>query len=602
MPPARPASRGPKPRKARGEGMAVFDGLGVSPGIAIGPAYVHGVETLAIAECGVAPDQVEGELKRFRAGVEVSLKQLAKLKRKTAALPAEAAEELGHLLDAHTQMLSQSRLVRGVEKRIVENLLMPESAVRAEADAIAEAFEAMDDSYLAQRVQEVREVAGRLMRNLTQTPWGAFKNVPIGAIVVAEEITPADTAVMDPETIGGFATMIGGREGHTAIMARALGLPAVLGVPELVGAMKPGDVVILDGEAGRVIVRPTPATLAKYEKKRQEFEKAERRLARTAKLPAITKDSVPFTLLANLELPREVDLAVASGAAGVGLLRSEFLFMNRDDVPGEDEQFEQLAQIMRGMNGKPVTVRTLDVGGEKLASALGDLSPGPNPALGLRAIRLGLKRPELLDTQLAAILRAAALGPLRILVPMISTPDEMVAVREALAKAARRLVRKGVAIPDPLPPLGAMIEVPGAALAADALARVCDFFALGTNDLTMYTLAIDRGDEQVAHLYNPLHPAVLRLIQFTAEAALRNRIPVSICGEIAGDPRYTALLAGLGIRELSMSPTKIARVKSRVRALDLSAATQRARAVMDESDSARIAALVDGFNDSFGTD
>ena len=193
-------------------------------------------------------------------------------------------------------------------------------------------------------------------------------------------------------------------------------------------------------------------------------------------------------------------------------------------------------------------------------------------------------------------------GPLRILVPMISTPDEMVAVREALAKAARRLVRKGVAIPDPLPPLGAMIEVPGAALAADALARVCDFFALGTNDLTMYTLAIDRGDEQVAHLYNPLHPAVLRLIQFTAEAALRNRIPVSICGEIAGDPRYTALLAGLGIRELSMSPTKIARVKSRVRALDLSAATQRARAVMDESDAARIAELVDGFNDSFGTD
>jgi phosphoenolpyruvate-protein phosphotransferase (PTS system enzyme I) len=597
----RPAARGPKPRKARGEGMAVFDGLGVSPGIAIGPAYVHGVQAApAIAECGIAPDQVEGELKRFRAGLELSLKQLAKLKRKTAALPAEAAEELGHLLDAHTQMLSQSRLVRGAEKRIVENLVMAETAVRIEADAIAEAFEAMNDSYLAQRVQEVREVAGRLTRNLTHTPWGAFTNLPEDAVVVAEEITPADTAVMDPETIGGFATMIGGREGHTAIMARALGLPAVLGVAELLGAVRPGDLVIVDGEAGRVIVRPTPATLEKYEKKRFEFEKAERLLARLAKLPAITKDSVTFTLLANLELPREVDLARASGAAGVGLLRSEFLFMNRDDVPGEDEQFEQLAQIMRGMAGLPVTVRTLDVGGEKLASALGDLSPGPNPALGLRAIRLGLKRPELLETQLAAILRASALGPLRILVPMIATPEEMIAVRDHLGKVARRLVRKGVAIADPLPPLGAMIEVPGAALAADALARVCDFFALGTNDLTMYTLAIDRGDEQVAHLYNPLHPAVLRLIQFTAEAALRNRIPVSICGEIAGDPRYTALLAGLGIRELSMSPTKIARVKSRVRALDLAAATQRARAVMDESDAARIADLIDGFNESFG--
>lgn len=591
--------RAAKPRKGRGEGMASFDGLGVSPGIAIGPAYVHGVETPTIAECAIAPDQVEGEIKRFRAAVEVSLKQLAKLKRKTGALPPAAAEELGFLLDAHTQMLSQSRLVRGAERRIAENLAMAETAVRAETDAIAEAFEAMDDSYLAQRVQEVREVGGRLMRNLTQTPWGAFKNLPPDAIVVSEEITPADTAVMDPEKIGGFATAIGGAEGHTAIMARALGLPAVLGVAALVGAVRPGDTVIVDGGEGRVIVRPTPGALERYERKRLEFEKAERQLSRLTKLPSVSRDGASFTLMANLELPREVDQARAAGAAGVGLLRSEFLFMNRDDVPGEDEQFEQLATIVRGMEGKSVTVRTLDVGGEKLASALGDLSPGPNPALGLRAIRLSLKRPELLDAQLAAILRAGALGPVRVLVPMVATPDEMVAVRDAMGRAARRLVRKGVALADPLPPLGAMIEIPGAALAADALARVCDFFALGTNDLTMYTLAIDRGDEQVAHLYNPLHPAVLRLIQFTAEAALRNRIPVSICGEIAGDPRFTALLAGLGIRELSMSPIKIPRVKSRVRALDLAAASARARAVMDESDAGRIAELVDGFNESF---
>jgi phosphoenolpyruvate-protein phosphotransferase (PTS system enzyme I) len=592
-------ARAPKARKVRGEGMAAFEGLGVSPGIAIGPAYVHGVDAPMIAECAIAPDQVESEIKRFRAAVETSLKQLAKLKRKTGALPPAAAEELGFLLDAHTQMLSQSRLVRGAEKRIAENLAMAETAVRAETEAISEAFEAMDDSYLAQRVQEVREVGGRLLRNLTHTPWGAFKNLPTDAIVVAEEITPADTAVMDPETMGGFATAIGGAEGHTAIMARALGLPAVLGVAELAGAVRPGDTVIVDGGAGRVIVRPTPAALEKYEKKRLEFEKVERQLSRLTKLPAVTRDGTPFTLMANLELPREVEQARAAGAAGIGLLRSEFLFMNRDDVPGEDEQFEQLAGIVKGMDGKPVTVRTLDVGGEKLASALGDLSPGPNPALGLRAIRLSLKRPELLDAQLAAILRAGALGPVRVLVPMVATADEMVAVREAMGKAARRLVRKGSAIADPLPPLGAMIEIPGAALAADALARVCDFFALGTNDLTMYTLAIDRGDEQVAHLYNPLHPAVLRLIQFTAEAALRNRIPVSICGEIAGDPRFTALLAGLGIRELSMSPIKIPRVKSRVRALDLPAANARARAVMDESDAGRIAELVDGFNEGF---
>jgi phosphotransferase system enzyme I (PtsI) len=595
--PPRPPAR-PKPRRGGGEGQAVFQGLGVAPGIAIGPAHVHGAELPAFAESTVAAEQAEAERGRFRAAVESSKKQLSKLKQKTASLPPAAAEELGYLLDAHIQMLSQSRLVRGVDKRIAESLATAESAVRAESEAIAEAFEAMDDSYLAQRVQDVREVAARLVRNLTQTPWGAFKNLPEGAIVVAEEITPADTAVMDPAIVGGFATVIGGAEGHTAIMARALGLPAVLGIADLVGAVRPGDTIVVDGGEGRVVVRPTAATLERYEKRRLEYEKEARQLARLTKLPSVSKDGVEFQLGANLELPREVEQALAAGASSIGLLRSEFMFMNRPDIPDEDEQYAQLAEIVKGMAGRTVTVRTLDVGGEKLASALGDLAPGPNPALGLRAIRLSLARPELLDAQLAAILRAGAHGPVRVLVPMVATVDEMKQVRDALSKAARRLVRKGVAIADPLPPVGAMIEIPAAALAADALARVCDFFALGTNDLTMYALAIDRGDEQVAHLYNPLHPAVLRLIQFTAEAALRNRIPVSICGEIAGDPRYTALLAGLGIRELSMAPIKIPRVKSRVRGLDVQGAAARARMVMEQWDTKAIAELVDGFNDA----
>jgi phosphotransferase system enzyme I (PtsI) len=592
------AARAKTPVPAKGKSQASFQGLGVAPGIAIGPAHVQGADLPVFADCTIAPDQVEGERQRFRAAVEISKKQLAKLKQKTSNLPAAAAEELGYLLDAHVQMLSQSRLVRGVERRIGENLAASETAVRAEAEAIAEAFEAMDDRYLSQRVQDVREVGARLMRNLTQTPWGAFKNLPAGAIVVAEEITPADTAVMDPDVVGGFATVTGGAEGHTAIMARALGLPAVLGIADLVGAVRTGDTVIVDGTEGRVIVRPAAATLERYEKKRLEYEKEERQLGRLAKLPAISKDGIEMALGANLELPREVEQALAVGAASIGLLRSEFMFMNRADIPGEDEQYKLLAGIVDGMDGRVVTIRTLDVGGEKLASALGDLSPGPNPALGLRAIRLSLARPELLDAQLSAILRAGAHGPVRILVPMVATVDEMKQVREALLRNARRLIRKGTPIADPLPPVGAMIEIPAAALAADALARVCDFFALGTNDLTMYALAIDRGDEQVAHLYNPLHPAVLRLIQFTAEAALRNRIPVSICGEIAGDPRYTALLAGLGIRELSMAPIKIPRVKNRVRTLDVQSAAARARAVMEQWDSKAIAELVDAFNEA----
>ena len=594
---ARPKSPRRHARRAAGEGERVFEGLGVSPGIAIGPAHVHEAGNVAVPEHTINAGEVEDERQRFRAAVEKSLRQLGKLGAKADTLPASVSEEIGFLLEAHVQMLSQSRLVRGVERRIVEERMNAESAVQAEIAAITQSFSAMDDAYLAARVQDVREVGTRLIRNLTQTPYQAFKSLPEGTVVVAEEITPADTALMDPERLAGFCTALGGAEGHTAIMARAMGLPAVLGVTGLVGQVRVGDIVIVDGSQGKVVVRPNSHTLDSYERRRLSFVREERQLARLAKLPAVTRDGIEVTLEVNIELPREIEMARTVEAAGIGLLRTEFMFMNRDDVPDEDEQTRQLSEIVTGMGGRPVTIRTLDVGGETLASALGsDATPGANPALGLRAIRLGLSRPELLETQLAAILRAATHGPVRILLPMISTVSEVREVRAILARVARRLVRRGTRIPDPLPPVGTMIEVPGAALAADALAQVCDFFAIGTNDLTMYTLAIDRGDEQVAHLYNPLHPAVLRLIQFTTEAALRNRLPVSLCGEIAGDPRYTALLLGLGIRELSMSPIKLPRVKQRVRAIEFAAAATRARAIMDQSDQGRIATLLDDFN------
>ncbi len=584
-------------RRAAGEGERVFEGLGVSPGIAIGPAHVHEAGNVAVPEHTIEAGGVEEERQRFRAAVEKSLRQLGKLGAKAGTLPPSVSEEIGFLLEAHVQMLSQSRLVRGVERRIVDERMNAEAAVQAEIAAIAQSFTAMDDAYLAARVQDVREVGTRLIRNLTQTPYQAFRSLPEGTVVVAEEITPADTALMDPDRLAGFCTALGGAEGHTAIMARAMGLPAVLGVAGLVGQVRPGDVVIVDGSQGKVVVRPNSHTLDGYERRRLSFVREQRQLARLAKLPAVTRDGIEVTLEVNIELPREIEMARTVEASGIGLLRTEFMFMNRDDVPDEDEQTRQLTEIVTGMGGRPVTIRTLDVGGEKLASALGsDATPGANPALGLRAIRLGLSRPELLETQLAAILRAATHGPVRILLPMICAVSEVREVRSILARVARRLVRRGTRIPDPLPPVGTMIEVPGAALAADALAQVCDFFAIGTNDLTMYTLAIDRGDEQVAHLYNPLHPAVLRLIQFTTEAALRNRLPVSLCGEIAGDPRYTALLLGLGIRELSMSPIKLPRVKQRVRAIEFAAAATRARAIMDQSDQGRIATLLDDFN------
>ena len=580
------------------QGQRVFEGLGVSPGIAIGTAYLREGGDLQVVEYQVPAGKIEAEVERFREAVTRSQRQVGKLQGKAKRIHGTAAEELGFLLEAHIQMLKSGSLIGGIERRIESVRCNAEAAVMAEIGEVAKNFAAMDDPYLRSRGEEVREVGLRLVRSLTRTNYSSFGHLAPGSIVIAEEVTPADTALMDPQQIGGFASVLGGAESHTAIMARSLGLPAVIGVSGLIGGINTGDTIIIDGSGGRIIVEPTAKCLGDYEAKRRALARETKSLTRLRDVAAVTRDGVEVVVQANLELPREVGQALAVGAQGVGLLRTEFLFMNREDLPNEDEQYQQLAEVVTGMAGRPVTVRTLDIGGDKVSSALGEhIVESLNPALGLRAIRLSLRERKLLDVQLAAMLRAGAHGPLRILLPMISTVAEVQEVRQAMLAAAKRLRRRGVAIADPLPPLGVMIEIPGAALAADALANVSDFFAIGSNDLTMYTLAIDRGEEQVAHLYNPLHPAVLRLIQFSIQAALRARIPISMCGEIAGDPRFTALILGLGVRELSMTVNALPRVKNRILGLDMQAATQRAEVIMDQYDSGRIAALLDDFNE-----
>jgi len=575
----------------------MFDGLGVSPGIGIGIAHVREIGTITAPEYKIPAREIRAETERLQKALARSRRQISRLRAKAGHNSGAAFEEMGYLLDAYLHMLKDSRLVRGAKRRIVDGRMNAEAAVQAEIAEISERFTALDDAYFAARLADIREVGNRVVRNLTKTPDRPVSLLPKGSLVVAEELTPADTAQLDPDRVFGIATAQGGAEGHTAIMARALGLPAVLGAQGVVSALRSGDTIIVDGDAGRVVINPRPETLAKYEKRRAKSLNVARRLARLSKQPAVTKDGTVVELQANVELPIEIDMVRQAGAAGIGLLRSEFMFMNRNDIPNEDEQYHMLRKLVEPLGGRPVTVRTLDIGGEKIAQAVsGEFGDTVTSALGLRGIRLSLARPDILEIQFRAILRAGAHGPVRILLPMVTSVSEVRRARDIMARAARRLKRRGVAFARPLPPIGVMIEVPGAALAADSLAEASDFLAVGSNDLTMYTLAIDRSDEQVAHLYDPLHPAVLRLVQFSADAALRARIPISVCGEIAGDPRYAALLLGLGFRELSMTASSIGRVKQRIRSLDIVAADHRARIIMDQVDSGRIAILLDDFN------
>ncbi|HLY57169.1 MAG TPA: phosphoenolpyruvate--protein phosphotransferase [Stellaceae bacterium] len=582
-----------KTERAAARPERVCEGLGVSPGLALGAAHVTCTDTLAVPEYEIPADEIGEEVGRFEDAVALSRHQLAKLKDKSAVLHGSASEEVGLVLEAHIAMLGQSRLVRGVDARIRDARMNAEAAVRAEIETLAEAFAAIDDGYLAARIDDVRSVGTRLIRNLTRAPFRSIAGLDKGTVLLADELTPADAALIDPVAVAGFATLSGGPESHTAIMARALGLPAVLGCGGLLDGVVEGDPVIIDGFDGSVTINPSAATLERYREKRIALDEERRDLDLIRRLPAISRDGIAVTLQANLELPLELERAVGAGAAGIGLVRTEFLYMNRDKAPGEDEQFETLAAIVEGMRGQEVTIRTLDIGGDKLAFPLGGVRESPNPALGLRAVRLGLQHRDLLETQLAAILRVAALGKVRVLLPMISNLAQVREIRRIMQSVRDGLAVRGARLADGLPPLGIMIEIPGAALAADAFAAETDFFAIGTNDLTQYTLAIDRGDEQVADLFNPLHPAVLRLIQFATAAATRAGIPVSVCGEVAGDPRFTPLLLGLGIRTLSMAPGSLARVKQRIRHLTLERAEIVAARIMAESDEDRIAQMLD---------
>jgi phosphoenolpyruvate-protein phosphotransferase (PTS system enzyme I) len=574
-----------------------FKGLGVSQGIAIGIAHVRESGVVDTPEYGLKKREVATEQERLKHAVNLAHRQVRRLQTRAKGMPGAASEELAILLDAYLHMLDDSRLIRGADRRIVEDRINAEAAVSREIAEIAEAFHAMEDSYIAARLDDIREVGNRILLSLGKHPARPMVALPKGSIIIAESLSPADMAQLDPTHIAGVATMLGGGEGHTAIMARALGLPGVLGAADLMDGVHSGDQVIVDGNSGRIIVNPIKERHTRFIRRRADFEKEIKQLAHLRKRRSISRDGTEISLQANVELPIEINAVKQAGAEKIGLLRSEFMFMNRATVPDENEQYEILRSIVEAMNGETVTIRSLDIGADKESHAVtGGMDDSATTALGLRGIRLSLAIPEMLETQFRAILRAANHGDVRVLLPMVSTVREVHKARAIMKSAASKLKRRKVKVPDVLPPIGVMVEVPGAALAADALAQVSDFLAIGSNDLTMYTLAVDRANEQVANLFDPLHPAVLRLIQFTVGAALRARIPVSICGEMAGDPRYTAILVGLGLRELSMTPSNIPKVKQRFRQMDAVAAATRANLIMDQVDAGRIMTLLDDFN------
>ncbi len=611
-----PPEKMPRARSENIRPEHILAGIPVSPGIAIGPLHAASEPALDLPLIRIAPGAPEAELARLDDAVVKSKKQLDKLRARLSVLPEDSQQEIAPLIDAYSQMLTGSRLLRQARQGIAEHKLTAEAAIYDEAEALAAAIlqQPIDDGASRERradeiaarqrrADEIRETGRRLLRNLTAAAFRNFAAIPQGAILMAETLRPSDAALIDPARIAGIVTEEGGADGHTAIMLRALGVPAVLGIPGLLAAAKSATMAVLDGETGRLTLAPKPASLATARRAVAGYARERQRLARLRRLPAETTDLEAVELQGNLELLAELPLIAQSGASGIGLFRTEFLFMNRETLPDEAAQADIYRTVVEAMDGDCVTIRVLDWGGEKDIEALTARGLVPdtldhNPALGMRGLRMLLRQPDLFETQLAAILRASRAGPVRVLLPMVTNVAEVRAAREIYDRVAKRLRRRGEKFPEKLPDLGIMIETPGAALAADALALEADFFAIGTNDLCMYTLAVDRAATEVAALYDPLHPAVLRLIQFATEAALRMRMPVSVCGELAGNPRLTPLLLGLGLRSFSMSATNVPRVKQAVRAVSIDDCARFARRVMEQSDPARIQELVNGFGQS----
>ena len=570
-------------------------GVGVSGGIAIGRAQLVSHATREVAHYTIAQAQVPAEIERFGAAVKEVQRELEELH--TVLTSGDAPGEFGAFLDVHWMILNDPTLSEAPKRIIAEQRCNAEWALALQMNVLVEQFDQIDDSYLRERKADVVQVGERVLKRLMGRPGSLpAASAEEQTIVVAHDLSPADVIQFKRHHFGAFLTDLGGVTSHTAIVARSLNVPAVVATHHARQLIRDGEMLIVDGSNHVVIVNPDRAVLAEYRLRQNEFELARQKLLRLRSKRAETIDGIHVELQANIELPDDVDQALANGAMGIGLFRSEFLFLNRSGLPSEDEQFEAFRRVAVGMNGKPVTIRTFDLGADKQADEFEGLARvAPNPALGLRAVRFCLAEPRLFLTQLRAILRATHYGNVRILIPMLASVSEIDQTLAIIDRAKEGLREQGVPF-DAGVKVGGMIEIPAAVLSIGAFLRKLDFLSIGTNDLIQYTLAVDRSDEAVSHLYDPMHPAVLRLIALAIGGANKAKVPIAVCGEMAGDAQLTRLFLGLGLREFSMHPSHLLAVKKRVLQTDIAAAAPLIDRIRRVDEPERLNALLEKLN------
>ncbi|MCP4043937.1 MAG: phosphoenolpyruvate--protein phosphotransferase [Gammaproteobacteria bacterium] len=568
-------------------------GLCASKGVAIGRIYIVDRGQLDVSEYRIEPDEIDDEVTRLKQATTIAKRHLRSVRER---IPPDTSAEIASFIDTHLLMLRDSALTK-VPSNLIRSLKCnAEWALKVQRDALVRVFDAMDDPYLRSRKGDVDQVVSLIQRVLLKQEGARHEQpdeLPANHVILASDLTPADTVLLQHQGVVAFVTEYGGPTSHTAILARSLRIPAIVGMHQVRTYVRDNDLVIIDGRAGILLVTPDERTLEHYRNLQQEIQRHHTARKKLLGVATRTLDKQNVALHANVEMPEDVVLARKVGAEGVGLFRTEYLFMNRDTQPDEEEQYAAYSEMVKGFNGAPVTIRTLDIGADKPSSFCGPLSA--NPALGLRAVRLCLKEPSLFYPQLRAILRSSVHGSVRLMIPMLTSLRELSQVLKILSECRRSLKRDGLRFSKKIP-VGAMIEVPAAALCADLFAKHLDFFSIGTNDLIQYAIAIDRVDDEVNYLYDPLHPAVLRLIRMTIKAGRKAGVPVGMCGEMAGNSHYTRMLLGMGLTEFSVSPQSLLEVKQIINSSNARKSVPLVKRIMYAPDSATQASLLAKLN------